>query len=215
MKNRIPIILSSILILLILALALIRFKNQSIWDKSIFNIDIAFVSAYLLWIIIQSKVSIKEVDKGKETHDFGTCGLYAMGQAAVFLSALWFKSVWQSPNIFHLLGFSIFLFGAIFRLWAIRTLGKYYSHIVRKVDGHKIIDSGPYRYIRHPAYTGMILGNLGIVIYFFNLTTCIIYFFVFIPAIMLRILVEEKTLFSIDGYSIFAKERKRLFPAIW
>jgi protein-S-isoprenylcysteine O-methyltransferase Ste14 len=215
MKNLIPIILSPILFLLILALALIRLKNQSIWDESIFNFDIAFVSTYLLWIIIESKVSIKEMDKGKETHDFGTCELYAMGQAAVFLSALWFKSVWQSPNIFLLLGFLIFLFGGIYRLWAIRTLGKYYSHIVRKVDGHKIVDSGPYRFIRHPAYAGMILANLGIVIYFFNLTTCTIYFFVFIPAIVLRILVEEKTLFSIDGYSKFAKERKRLIPAIW
>lgn len=215
MKNLIPIILSSIFILLILALTFMRFDDPSIWDGWVFNLDVLFVLAYLLWIIVESRVSIKEVDQGKETRDFGTCELYGIGQAAVFLSALWFKSFWHSPNVFHILGFLVFLVGVVYRLWAVRTLGRYYSHIVREVNGHKIVDSGPYRHIRHPAYTGMILANLGVVIYFFNLSTSIIYFFVLIPAIMLRILVEEKMLFKIEGYPEFAKDRKRLIPAIW
>ncbi len=214
-KNLVPIILSPILFMLILALTYLRLQDGGIWDGWIINMDIVFVCAYLFWIILESKVSKSELDKGDKTHDFGTCELYAIGQAAVFLSALWFKSVWQSPNFFHLLGFLIFLLGGIYRLWAIRTLGRYYSHIVREVDGHKIIDSGPYKYIRHPAYAGMITANLGVVIYFFNLPTLIIFLFLFLPAIVLRILVEEKTLFKMEGYTEFAKERKRLFPAVW
>jgi protein-S-isoprenylcysteine O-methyltransferase Ste14 len=109
----------------------------------------------------------------------------------------------------------LFLSGICYRLWAIKTLGRYYSHIVRKVHEHRIIASGPYRFIRHPAYAGMIVANLGIVLYFFNWVTLSVFFFTLLPSIVLRIFIEEKTLFEIRGYSDFARHRKRLFPAIW
>lgn len=153
--------------------------------------------------------------KGNKTSDYGTCELYAIGQASVFLSALLFTSVWSAPNFFHLLGFMLFLAGIAFRLWAIKTLGEYYSHIVRKIDGHKIVESGPYRHIRHPAYAGMILANLGIVIFFFNSITLFLFSLLLIPAIILRIIIEEKTLFKIDKYGAYAQDRYRLIPGIW
>jgi protein-S-isoprenylcysteine O-methyltransferase Ste14 len=166
-------------------------------------------------MIFESKISKNELSKGDKISDFGTCELYAMGQAGVILSALCFNSVWKDPNIFHFFGLLIFISGITFRIWAIMTLERYYSHIVRKVEEHKIINLGPYRYIRHPAYAGMILANMGIVLFFFNPATILIFLLVLIPAIALRILIEEKPLFKIEGYFEFAKSRKRLIPAIW
>jgi protein-S-isoprenylcysteine O-methyltransferase Ste14 len=215
MRNVTPLILSILLIALVGILTVYRVTHQTIWINSIVNFDVIFASVYLAWILIESKISKEELNKGKRTSDYGTCELYAMGQAAVFLSALWFTSAWESPNILHFIGFTIFLVGIIYRLWAIKTLGKYYSHIVREVDAHKIVDSGPYRHIRHPAYAGMILANLGIVVFFFNWITLILFLSVLIPAIILRILIEEKTLFRIDGYGKFAQNRQRLIPGIW
>jgi protein-S-isoprenylcysteine O-methyltransferase Ste14 len=215
MRNATPLILSILLIALIGILTLYRVTHQTIWINSIVNFDVVFASVYLAWILIESKISKEELNKGKRTSDYGTCELYAIGQAAVFLSALWVTSAWHSPNLFHLLGFILFLGGGAYRLWAIKTLGKYYSHIVREVDAHKIVDSGPYRHIRHPAYAGMILANLGIVIFFFNLITLILFLLILIPAIILRILIEEKTLFRISGYGKFAQNRQRLIPGIW
>jgi protein-S-isoprenylcysteine O-methyltransferase Ste14 len=61
----------------------------------------------------------------------------------------------------------------------------------------------------------MILANTGIVLFFVNTATILIFLLVLIPAIIARILIEEKTLFKIEGYSDFAKSRKRLIPAIW
>ena len=69
--------------------------------------------------------------------------------------------------------------------------------------------------IRHPAYAGMIIAYFGIVLYFCNLVTLLIFFLALIPAILLRIFVEEKTLFTIKGYSNYAESRKRLTPLIW
>jgi len=214
-RNLIPIILSAILVGLICILLLMRITNQSIWDDSFINFDVIFALVYLVWITFEIKVSKAEISKGNKTSDYGTCELYAIGQAVVFLSALWLTSAYDSPNILHLIGFIIFVTGIIFRQWAIKTLGKTYSHIVRKVEDYEIIDSGPYRYIRHPAYAGMILANLGIVIIFFNVITLMLFLLVLIPAIILRIFVEEKSLFKIEAYSSYAKDRSRLIPGIW
>jgi protein-S-isoprenylcysteine O-methyltransferase Ste14 len=214
-RNATPLILAILLMTLICLLALYRITHQNIWLNFIANFDIIFASIYLAWILIESKVSKEEMHKGNKNSDYGTCELYAIGQAAVFLSALWFTSAWQSPNLCHLLGFSLFVVGIAYRLWAVKTLGKYYSHMVREVDGHQIIESGPYRHIRHPAYAGMILANLGIVIFFFNWITLVLFALILIPAIILRIIIEEKTLIKIAKYVDYAKNRPRLIPGIW
>ena len=214
-QNVKPLILSISLISLICIFAYARIQKQSIWEDSIANFDIAVVFIYLLWIVFESRISIKEKDKGNKTSDRGTLEFYAISQALTFLSALWFNTIWTSPGFGHFLGFIIFLLGICFRLWATITLGHYYSHIVRKIDDHKIIDSGPYKYIRHPAYVGMIVAHFGIVLFFLNLITLLIFFVAFIPAIILRIFVEERTLFRIEGYSDYAQNRKRLIPLIW
>lgn len=174
-----------------------------------------FTAVYVVWLFSELKVSKNEIRQGDQTSDYGTCEIYAMGQAGVFISALWLNPIWNKPNSFHILGFFLFVSGLLYRLWAIRTLGQYYSHIVRKVDGHRVVDTGPYKYIRHPAYAGMILANAGIVIYFLNTVTLIIYLIVFVPAIVLRILIEEKTLNKVEGYPEFAQTRKRILPSVW
>jgi protein-S-isoprenylcysteine O-methyltransferase Ste14 len=214
-RNATPLILAILLIAFICSLLLYRITHQNIWINSIANFDIGFAFIYLAWILIESKISKDEINKGNKTSDYGTCELYAIGQAAVFLSALWCTSAWQYPNLFHFIGITTFLAGIAYRLWAIKTLGKYYSHIVREIAGHQIIESGPYRYIRHPAYAGMILANLGIVIFFFNWITLILFCLILIPAIILRIIIEEKTLLQIDNYGEYAKYRPRLIPGVW
>ena len=214
-RNATPLILSVLLVLLICVVLLVRLSRESVWRDTGLNFDIIFAALYLFWILIESRVSKKELDKGAQTFDYGTCELYAIGQAAVFLSALWFDPIWRSPHSMHLFGGVVFLGGILFRLWAIQTLGKYYSHIVRQVGGHKIIHTGPYAYIRHPAYAGMLVGNLGIVLYFFNYVTLGLFAFLLVPAIVLRIRVEEKMLFQLDEYAEYARLRKRIVPLIW
>ena len=178
--------------------------------------DGVFIGLYLLWMIMELRVSKKDADvEGKKTSDFMTCQLYGTGQAFIIIAALWFPSHWLSLNIAHITGISLFFCGACYRLWAVITLGEFYSHRIRIISRHRIIDAGPYRLTRHPAYAGMIIANAGIVLYFFNLTALCALLFVLMPAILLRILLEEKVLFGIDGYAEYAANRKRLFPSIW
>ena len=216
-KDITPLILSMLLLLGIIILSFLRHnRGISVWAGYPFDLDVIFVGLYAVWMFVESPIAKKDVStEGKHILDFGTCQAYALGQAFTFLSALWFPSVWRAPSFAHFAGILIFLCGIIYRLWAIRTLGQFYSHRVRKVEKHQIVDSGPYRIIRHPAYTGMIVANAGLTLYFFNWVTLAVFLFVLIPSIILRIFIEEKMLYEIEGYSDFAKKRKRLFPAIW
>lgn len=219
MKNRdfIPLIMWFVLLAGILVLAFMRLSRTfGVWDQYPVNFDAIFISLYILWMIIEFRVSKKDVNtEGKNTSDSATCQLYGVGQALTILTALWFPSVWRVPKVAHFVGISIFLLGVLYRLWAIRALGQFYSHRVRTVSRHQIVASGPYRFTRHPAYAGMIIANAGISMYFFNGVTLCVFLFILVPAILLRIVIEEKTLFGIKGYSEFAKNRKRLLPGVW
>jgi protein-S-isoprenylcysteine O-methyltransferase Ste14 len=212
-----PLILSILLILGIVILAFLRhWFGIGAWVKWPVDVDLIFAGLYVVWILVEFKIAQKDaITEGKQTLDFGTCELYALGQACTILTALWFPSIWHAHAAVHFWGILIFLCGVLYRLWAIRTLGQFYSHRVRKVSQHQILNSGPYRFIRHPAYAGMIIANVGLTLYFFNWVTLAVFLVVLVPSVVLRILVEERMLFEIEGYSNFAKKRKRLIPAIW
>jgi hypothetical protein len=98
MRNLIPLILSGSLIGLICLFMLIRMSHPGICYGYWVNFDVVFVLVYLLWIMVEAKVSKEEVNKG-QTSDYGTCKLYVLGQAVVILSALWQTSAYDSPNI--------------------------------------------------------------------------------------------------------------------
>jgi protein-S-isoprenylcysteine O-methyltransferase Ste14 len=216
-KDPTPLIMWFVLVGGIAALALVRLgRPKGIWDTYSVNFDAVFIGLYALWMIVELQVSRRDVDtEGKKTSDSATCQLYGIGQALTILTALWFPSVWRGPNVAHLLGTGVFLCGIGYRLWAVHTLGQFYSHRVQTLAQHRIVASGPYRHTRHPAYAGMIIANAGIALYFLNWVTACVFLFILVPAILWRIAIEEKTLFGIEGYAEFAKHRKRLFPAVW
>ena len=216
-KDITPLIMWFVLFAGIVVLAFIRLHHLfGVLNEYPAHLDIIFIGSYLLWMIAELRVTKKDLNtEGKTTYDFMTCQIYGAGQALTILTALWFPSVFQVQNAAQFVGLSIFLLGVCYRLWAIRTLGQFYSHRVRIVAQHQILVSGPYSVTRHPAYAGMIIANTGVSIYFFNLVTICVFLFILAPAIIMRIIIEEKTLFRIDGYTEFAGSRKRLFPLIW
>jgi protein-S-isoprenylcysteine O-methyltransferase Ste14 len=216
-KDYIPLVMWFILLAGILVLAFIRSgRSTGVLSDSAFNGDTIFIGLYILWMVIELRVTRKDIrTEGKKISDFATCQLYGTGQLLTILTALWFPSVWRGPNAAHIVGLSVFVLGAGYRLWAVRTLGRYYSHRVQTMARHRIVATGPYRFTRHPAYGGMIVAHAGICINFLNRVTVCAFLFLLVPAILLRIVIEEKMLFEIEGYAEFAEKRKRLFPAIW
>ncbi len=214
LKNHLPAIMSLLLVGSIVLTVFFRsFHQRTLTVDLILRPASILALLYSLWIAMESQVAVAESHKGGNAADKYSLEFYALGQAATVLSALWLGA--NRFTMPHVLCFVLFVAGVSIRLWAVRTLGRYYSHLVRAQANHRIVDTGPYRLVRHPAYAGMITAHLGIVVAFFNFVTAIAFLFGLLPAVLLRIRIEEKVLFSVPGYTDFAKTRKRLVPMVW
>jgi protein-S-isoprenylcysteine O-methyltransferase Ste14 len=51
--------------------------------------------------------------------------------------------------------------GLLLRWWSFATLGKYFTVVVKTSNDQPLIDRGPYRVLRHPSYTGLLLAFTG------------------------------------------------------
>lgn len=174
----------------------------------------AITLIYVGWILSEFRITAGEASKDAST-DQGTAESYAIGRFLTMLTALGFDSLWNAPGAWLPVGFAVFFCGVGFRVYAIRTLGSFYSHRVRTPDENTIVADGPYRFLRHPAYAGMLLAHVGILVLCFNWFLLIAFFMVFIPVLVRRIQVEETHLLDIPAYRSFAALRARVAPGIW
>ena len=106
--------------------------------------------------------------------------------------------------------------GAAFNRWARAELGNNYRSQLTIVHDHEVINSGPYRLVRHPMYTGATLICLGCALAVDAWPASLAWA---LPAASLvhRVQVEEQLLRSALGhrYEHFADSRARLAPGVW
>ena len=57
------------------------------------------------------------------------------------------------------LGVVVFVLGLALRVWAVRELGRFFKFTVVVQADHQVVDTGPYRLIRHPSYTGLLTSS--------------------------------------------------------
>ncbi len=107
--------------------------------------------------------------------------------------------------------------GLFIRIWAVATLGQSFRTTVEVDPGQAVVSRGPYRQIRHPSYTGLMLIVIGVGIAAGNwvaLAVCIV-----LPgaAMLRRIRVEEAELTRVLGepYQVYRDHTKRLIPGLW
>lgn len=114
-------------------------------------------------------------------------------------------------------GLLLMFAGIAIRQWAVLTLGRYFSGIVGVQEGQKVVDDGPYRYVRHPAYTGMFVAFLGLGLALQSWCATLVLIVVLTIALWYRIRVEEKALAIVLGeeYLRYAKRTRMLIPFIF
>jgi protein-S-isoprenylcysteine O-methyltransferase Ste14 len=169
---------------------------------------------YVLWIASEFRITTDIASKDTSSDQY-TCEAYAIARFITMLAAFGMGSIWTEPGAWLPLGLSVFGGGIALRAWAIHTLGRSYSHRVRTPAAQQIVDTGPYRHLRHPAYTGMLVAHVGIVLLFCNVFVALALVAVFLPALVRRIRVEERHLLQIPAYRDFAVQRARLAPGVW
>jgi protein-S-isoprenylcysteine O-methyltransferase Ste14 len=122
-----------------------------------------------------------------------------------------------SPWALLVLGVLLMWAGIGVAIWAVRTLGRFYRPVVAIQEGHAVITSGPYRYVRHPMYAGALLLMLGFGVALGSWLGILLSVLVPLPAYVRRIKVEERMLEDSLGepYRRYAEGRARIVPGIW
>ena len=156
---------------------------------------------------------------GVTTNDAGSryllIGSIYLGVAIAFAAAFAAESAaftsWRRPLL--ALGLALMLLGMAIRWYSIRVLGRSFTTSVMTRPDQKVVESGPYRWIRHPSYTGGLLTLIGIVVCLTNPVSLL----GVIPPLAgyaYRIHVEENTLARSLGepYQAYMRRTKRLIP---
>lgn len=115
------------------------------------------------------------------------------------------------------LGLFLIVAGLIVRWTAVFTLRHYFTSNVRILPEHRLVQSGPYRFIRHPAYSGALLSFLGLGLVFANWLSLLIIFVPVTAAFLYRIRVEEAALREAFGetYRAYCRKTRRLIPGVY
>ena len=123
----------------------------------------------------------------------------------------------MSKWIFVTMSIIIMFGGLILRWTAILTLGRSFSHRIEIYDDQKFVRKGPYRYIRHPAYTGLVLFFIGWGITFENWISILAMFLLPLVALIYRVRIEEKLLRKHFGavYDEYKGSTHALIPFVY
>jgi protein-S-isoprenylcysteine O-methyltransferase Ste14 len=114
-------------------------------------------------------------------------------------------------------GVALMVAGIVLRQWAITVLGRFFTVDVRVQEGQQVVDRGPYRWVRHPSYTGMLVTFLGIGMALGNWLSILCALVIPLAGLAARIGVEERALLDGlgDPYRRYAAGRARLVPRVW
>src|ERR1700726_4769001 len=168
-----------------------------------------FLVACSIWIIPEmigafrqtAKASRKEASVKDRGSMVILIGLQWIGLALnILLGALLPAAAipWQRTALF-LLGVTSILLGVSLRWYAIWTLGHYFTRDVAVSADQEIVQNGPYRSIRHPAYSGTFLTMLGIGLAMTNWASLLALLTGVLLGHMYRVRVEEKALIQTIG----------------
>ena len=107
--------------------------------------------------------------------------------------------------------------GLLLRWWSFVTLGRYFTLVVMTSEDQPVVDRGPYRVLRHPSYTGLLLIFAGLGLMLGNWVSAVGAVALISVALIYRLRREERALSAAlgDRYREFAAGRARLIPYVW
>lgn len=160
------------------------------------------------------------IGEGTKTWDKILLGLFGIGYLAeIVVAALDERydvstmSGWLWP-----VGASMYAFCVFILTWAMAVNTHFEKTVRIQHDrGHRVIDSGPYRIVRHPGYLGAILGFILAVPFLLGSWWAFAPAMLAVVCLIVRTALEDRTLQNeLDGYKAYAQNvRYRLLPGVW
>ena len=125
------------------------------------------------------------------------------------------NGIFMPPPLLGWIAAVLSIIGVCFAIWARYYLGRNWSPRPAVKEHHELVTTGPYAYVRHPIYTGIILMAFG-----FALTGSVVGIVAFLAAdivYILRAKKEEKIMLELfpDTYPAYQARTKKLIPFVW
>lgn len=181
---------------------------------------------YLIWVWVGSEILLQLVTRtSRSTGQTKDRGSLLILFPVVFASSWW--AMWYGDTHPHtmlggahwlkLAGLALLILGLAIRWTAILTLGTTFSTNVAIHAAQTLRTTGPYRWVRHPSYTGMLVIFTAIGLYERNWISLAVVLILPTAALLYRIHVEEIALTEAFGeqYLNYRKTTNRLFPGIY
>jgi len=117
----------------------------------------------------------------------------------------------------YVAGLVVFAAGLALRWYAMRYLGRFFTFDVAVAADHRVVDTGPYRLVRHPAYTGSLMSFVGLGLCGGNALSLLVLVAPIVLAFGRRIAIEEAALAAALGpaYGDYMRRTKRLVPFVY
>ncbi len=190
------------------------------WDFVGHEAKVAFwVLLAIYWVSESIVVRRMRAGGPDKVDDRGSLQLLALVFPLAWWSAIalaWVAAAsFRSAAVFYA-GLISMVAGQVLRSWSIAVLGRLFTVNVAVREGHKLIESGPYRVLRHPSYTAILLVHLGIGLCIGNALSAITLVVPIALVLINRIRVEEDVLTSgLTSYGEYVKRTYRLIPGIY
>lgn len=179
-----------------------------------------FVATVLAWIAIELRQALRHRTDATNADRYSLM-LVRLSGALGALTAAFALRVTATTIPFEWfvfgLGLTLMWAGIGLRWWSFHTLGRYFTFQVMTSADQPVISSGPYRYVRHPSYAGLLVALAGVGLSLGN-WLCLSALVGWVGvALLLRIRVEEAALTASlgDAYTRYASTHKRLIPLLW
>jgi protein-S-isoprenylcysteine O-methyltransferase len=137
--------------------------------------------------------------------------------AAFFIATRVPAAAMTHPDLALWTGCLLFGLGLALRWYSIAYLGRFFTVNVAIHSRHEVVDTGPYKHIRHPSYAGALLALLGLALCLGNWICLAVVMLPVTWAFARRIVTEEHALANALGtpYTRYMQRTKRLAPYIY
>lgn len=190
-----------------------------------YNYGFVIIATWMVFITIWL-VSALWAKRDAPAGSRGRTAFWFWRAAVILLVLVLFKTGKHSHDVFgsrlfHLgvtpgwIGAALTVAGIGFAIWARAYLGRNWSTHPTRKENHELVVSGPYAFVRHPIYSGIILALLGGVLT--GDTIAIALFVVVSVMFFQRISKEERIMLELfpDKYPAYQARTKRLVPFVW
>jgi len=176
------------------------------------------VLCFAIFVVYIAIASLGARKSGKRQLEW-RCWAFALVCVPFLLFRSFFDShagrvLWVPGATSEILADAAAALGVVIALWSRVSLGQSWSSEIVIQEKHQLVERGPYAYVRHPMYSGIILMLLGVLLWYGRMSWLLVFLFVFVGLYLKSRSEEELLERTFPRYAGYRKRTKALIPFV-